>query len=215
MRPAVSRLVLILLACSCAAETFPVTPRAVGDRTPLSAACSPFDDDRCVVPWPSNTFTIADESTATGLRVQLDVTPINPNDAGDVRMSEADGFSRVSSLAVLFEGTLDPAMVEGQNTKAWHQFRVSMDWPRSDEDRFYLAIFSMASKDFVPKAFLRRLLDEREHWKKPENVDKVYYLAWATNYVKMGFVGWRYFRNGELTWFKLRQYGSLKKMISQ
>lgn len=115
----------------------------------------------------------------------------------------------------LEDGSLDPALVEGRNTKAWHQFRVSMDWPRSDEDRFYLAIFSMASKDFVPKKFLRKLIDEREHWKKPENLDKVYYLAWATNYVKMGAVGFRYWRNGELTWFKLRQYGSLKKMISQ
>lgn len=115
----------------------------------------------------------------------------------------------------LEDGTLDPEQVEGRNTKAWHQFRVSMDWPRSDEDRFYLAIFSMASKSFVPKPFLRKLLDEREHWKKPENVDKVFYLAWATNYVKMGYVGWRYFKNGELTWMKLRQYGSLRKMISQ
>jgi len=115
----------------------------------------------------------------------------------------------------LEDGTLDPDMVEGRNTKAWHQFRVSMDWPRSDEDRFYLAIFSMASKSFVPKAFLRRLLDEREHWKQPKNLERLYKLAWASNYVKMGYVGWRYFKNGELTWFKLRQYGSLRKMISQ
>lgn len=134
MRPAVSRLVLILLACSCAAETFPVTPRAVGDRTPLSAACSPFDDDRCVVPWPSNTFTIADESTATGLRVQLDVTPINPNDAGDVRMSEADGFSRVSSLAVLFEGTLDPASFGGPRGGVVRLFVATPDSPHYGEE---------------------------------------------------------------------------------
>ncbi|NOY24265.1 MAG: B12-binding domain-containing radical SAM protein [Oligoflexia bacterium] len=115
----------------------------------------------------------------------------------------------------LADGSLDPDMVEGKNTKAWHQFRVSMDWPRSDEDRFYLAIFSMASKSFVPKRFLRKLLDNREHWKKPENIDRLFYLAWATNYLKMGYVGWRYFKNGELTWMKLRQYGSLRKMISQ
>jgi len=115
----------------------------------------------------------------------------------------------------LAEGTLDPNMVEGKNTKAWHQFRVSMDWPRSDEDRFYLAIYCLASKDFVPRRFIRKLLDEREHWKKPENVGKVFYLAWATNYVKMSQVAFRYWRMGELTWFKVRQYGDLRKMISQ
>ncbi len=115
----------------------------------------------------------------------------------------------------LEEGTLDPDMVEGRNTKAWHQFRVSMDWPRSDEDRFYLAIYSLASKSFVPRRFVRKLLDEREYWKRPENVDKVFYLAWAANYLKMFKVALRYFRDGELTWFKIRQYGDIRKLISQ
>ena len=115
----------------------------------------------------------------------------------------------------LEEGSLDPTMIEGKNTKAWYQFRVSMDWPRSNEEKFYLAIYCLASKSFVPRPFIRKLLDEREHWKKPENIDRVFYLAWATNYIKMFHVAYRYFRAGELTWFKVRQYGSLTKLISQ
>jgi len=113
----------------------------------------------------------------------------------------------------LEEGSLEPDMVEGRNTKAWYQFRVSMDWPRSDEDRFYLAIYCLASKSFVPREFIRKLIDEREYWKT--NVEPVFYLAWASNYAKMFWVAMRYFKNGELTWFKVRQYGSLRKMISQ
>ena len=35
----------------------------------------------------------------------------------------------------LEDGSLDPNLVEGKATKAWRQFRVSMDWPRSDEDK--------------------------------------------------------------------------------
>ena len=115
----------------------------------------------------------------------------------------------------LEDGTLDPNLVEGRNTKAWKQFRVSMDWPRSAEDRFYLAIYCLASKSFVPRPFIRKLLDEREHWKKAENVDKVFYLAWAANYVRMFGVAMQYFQRGELTWFKIRQYSSLTKLISQ
>jgi anaerobic magnesium-protoporphyrin IX monomethyl ester cyclase len=115
----------------------------------------------------------------------------------------------------LEEGTLDPNLIEGRATKSWSQFRVSMDYPRSAEDRYYLAIYCLASKPFVPRDFIRKLIDEREHWKKPENVDRVFYLAWATNYVKMFWVAMRYFKNGELTWFKVRQYASLTKMISQ
>jgi len=113
----------------------------------------------------------------------------------------------------LADGMLDPNEVEGRANKSWYQFRVSMDWPRSDEDRFYLALFSMASKSFVPKALIQKLLDEREYWK--QNVEPVYQLAKATNLAKMAYVGARYFKNGELTWFKIRQYGDITKMISQ
>jgi radical SAM superfamily enzyme YgiQ (UPF0313 family) len=113
----------------------------------------------------------------------------------------------------LEDGSLDPNMVEGKNTKAWYQFRVSMDWPRSDEDRFYLAIFSLASKSIVPRPFIRKLIDEREYWK--QNLEPIFYLAWAANYAKLFMVARRYWRDGELTWFKVRQYASLKKMISQ
>lgn len=116
---------------------------------------------------------------------------------------------------MLSDGILDPQEVEGRNTKSWKQFRVSMDWPRSDEDKFYLAIYCLASKSFVPKPFIRKLIDEREHWKKPENLDKVYYLAWAANYVRMFKVAMQYFQRGELTVFKMKQYGNLTKLISQ
>lgn len=113
----------------------------------------------------------------------------------------------------LENGTLDPDLVEGRNNKAWHQFRVSMDWPRSDTERFYLAIYSLASKDHVPRAFIRKLLDEREYWK--QNLEPVFYLAWVANTARMFKVALRYWQRGELTWFKIRQYGDLRKMISQ
>ena len=117
---------------------------------------------------------------------------------------------RSQSLA---DGTLDPDLVEGRNNKAWHQFRVSMDWPRSDTERFYLALYCLASKDNVPREFIRKLIDEREYWKK--NVEPVFYMAWAANYARMFQVALQYWKRGELTWFKVRQYGNLRKMISQ
>lgn len=113
----------------------------------------------------------------------------------------------------LAEGTLHPDEIEGRNTKAWQQFRVSMDWPRSDEDRFYLAIYCLASKGFVPRSLIQNLLDNKEYWKK--NVEPVFYLAWSANYIRMFKVALQYWQRGELTWFKVRQYGSLRKLISQ
>ncbi len=136
MRLAVSRLALLVLSlvASCAAETFPVTPRQAGDRTPLSYVCSPFDADACVVPWPSNTFTVADPATATHLRLSVDITPINAHDVGAPRLSQADGFSRVSSLAVMFEGTLDPASFGGPRGGVVRLFVASPTSPHYGEE---------------------------------------------------------------------------------
>ena len=64
-----------------------------------------------------------------------------------------------------------------------------------------------------PSRLIRKFLDEREYWK--QNVEPVYMLAKATNMAKMAYVAARYFKNGELTWFKIRQYGDLSQMISQ
>ena len=111
------------------------------------------------------------------------------------------------------DGSLHPDEVEGRNTKAWKQFRVSMDWPRSDEDKFYLAIYCLASKGFVPRSLIENLLENREYWK--QNVEPVFYLAWAANYARMFKVALKYWQRGELTWFKVRQYGDLRKLISQ
>jgi len=114
---------------------------------------------------------------------------------------------------MLAEGTLHPDQVEGRNTKAWRQFRVSMDWPRSPEDNFYLALFCLASKPFIPKALIRAFLDHRTFWKS--HWKPIFRLAWVSNLIKMGMVALRYLRDGELTWFKIRQYADLRKLISQ
>jgi len=52
----------------------------------------------------------------------------------------------------LADGTLMPEEVEGKSNKAWHQFRVSMDWPRSDEDKFYLASSAWPRRALCPAA---------------------------------------------------------------
>ncbi len=182
---------------------------------------------------PGNTaiMRFAEANKTLKLNVVYDVIIDNPHATEEMKLETAEFLLDLPTPYDIFfyslnyfpgtaltkkgleDGSLDPDMVEGRNTKAWYQFRVSMDWPRSEEDKFYLAIFSLASKSFVPRPFIRKLIDEREYWKK--NVDSVYYLAWAANYAKMFKVALRYFKNGELTWFKVRQYASIKKLISQ
>jgi len=182
---------------------------------------------------PGNTAILkfAEANKEMGMNIVYDVIIDNPHATEEMKLETAEflldlprpydiyfySLNYFPGTALtrqgLEDGTLDPNLVEGANNKAWYQFRVSMDWPRSNEDKFYLALFCLASKSFVPRDFLRKLIDQREIWKK--NPEPVYYLAWAANYAKMFYVAMRYFKNGELTWFKLRQYGNITQMISQ
>jgi len=101
---------LLLLLGGCASDappTFEATDREDGDRAPLEGPCDAIEPDRCLLPWPSNTFAVADPETATGLRLDVDVTALNPRDDGR-SLALADGFSRVSPLLASFEAPLDP-----------------------------------------------------------------------------------------------------------
>jgi radical SAM superfamily enzyme YgiQ (UPF0313 family) len=176
-------------------------------------------------------LNFAEFNKTLGLSIVYDVIVDNPHATEEMKLETAEFLLELPrpydiyfyslnyfpgtalTKQALADGSLQPDEVEGRATKAWKQFRVSMDWPRSDEDRFYLSIFCLASKPWVPKSFIRKLIDDREKWKK--NPDPVFYLAWATNYAKMAQVALRYWRDGELTWFKVRQYADLKQMISQ
>jgi len=182
-------------------------------------------------PGNKSIMNFAEYNKELGLNIVYDVIIDNPHATEKMKLETAEFLLELPRPYDIFfyslnyfpgtaltkkglkEGSLDPNLVEGKATKAWRQFRVSMDWPRSDEDKFYLAIYCLASKSIVPKEFIRSLLKNKEYWKK--NIDPIYYLAWASNYGKMFFVALRYFKSGELTWFKVKQYASLKQLISQ
>ena len=87
-------LILLLTACKPKdGEPSNIVDRQPGDRTPLSGLCDDMDPVRCILPWPSNTFTGLDNDTQTGLRVV--VTPQSLPIDDDVEfMNSANGFSR-------------------------------------------------------------------------------------------------------------------------
>lgn len=112
------RLAFALAAASLAGcggdDTPPAAPsypdRVASDRTPMSADCDPMDPGRCALPWPSNAFTVADRASATGLRLHLTASVLAATD--DAReANRADGFSRVSPVMTVVQGTVDPAML--------------------------------------------------------------------------------------------------------
>ena len=98
-------LLLALLACVEA-----VPDREPGDRSPLTAACDPLDPAHCLAPWPSNRFAEVDDSTATGLRLAVDVSAFDVDD-DPAYLNRGDGFSRITGVAAAFDGEVDGSVL--------------------------------------------------------------------------------------------------------
>jgi len=118
----------------------------------------------------------------------------------------------VLSQRLLEDGKIKPSDLENASHKAWSQFRVDFSYPRPKDEIFYLSLLTLTSKDFIPKSWIRGWLNNPWLKKHPWPVLQ---LAKAANLIKMLGVAGEMWQNGELTWFKIKQYGNLKKMISQ
>ncbi len=88
-----------LTACSDGTDTNPAPPEPppISIATPNADRCEMLDTDNCMFPWPSDVFTVADDSLDTGRRVNLSQASMPANRRGDrVDPSEwnrNDGFS--------------------------------------------------------------------------------------------------------------------------
>lgn len=116
------------------------------------------------------------------------------------------------AMDMLEQGLITEDDIEGKNTKAWRQFRVSMDYPRSKEDIYWLSLVLLVSKGFIPRSFVK-WLSQKKYLRKNPGI--LFFFSKVCNLFRMAQVGIEMLFNGELTMFKLRQYGSLSKLISQ
>lgn len=94
----------------------PIPDRMAGQRVPLSAQCDVADPARCLLPWPSNTFTRVDRTSATGIRLAIASQRLGGGDDA-TSLNRADGFSRVTPIMTVVTGVVDPASL-GEGTNA-------------------------------------------------------------------------------------------------
>ena len=102
---------LAVLAAGLASPAQPLTASTT-TSVPGSDGCDPLDPRHCLLPFPSNAFTVADPSTPTKRRVQLPAAAM-PANASGVRIDPRewnlnDGFSPNAPLLTYVED-LDPA----------------------------------------------------------------------------------------------------------
>jgi anaerobic magnesium-protoporphyrin IX monomethyl ester cyclase len=84
--------------------------------------------------------------------------------------------------------------VEGRATAAFDQFYVSLSHPRPSEDRFWLSLYSLTSKSFVPKALIRTLSRVPVLKRHPAPLVA---FANACNYAKLGGIAIKWMCEGK------------------
>ncbi|WDZ84870.1 hypothetical protein [Micromonospora cathayae] len=106
LRPA---LLALLLAVPTAAVPAPATAAPSGSS--LAAGCDPVDPAACLLPFPSDLYTVADPTTDTGIRVHIERSAMPENIFGSnvdpTEWNRNDGFSPGSMLLTRVPG-LDP-----------------------------------------------------------------------------------------------------------
>ncbi len=108
-------------------------------------------------------------------------------------------------------GYITPRDIEGVNTRTFYQHRVDLSFPRPPEDKFWLALFVLLSKSFIPLSLIKAL-SRSEHLKKhPEPLVK---FAQAANLVKMGMLAGKLVLQGEMTPTLIHRWLNLDTLIT-
>lgn len=113
---------------------------------------------------------------------------------------------------LLAKGIVTPDDIEGRAAKSFTQFRLSFDYPRSREEIFWISLTILASKRFVPRPLVRKLIGSRLLKAHPGPLKAI---AVASDFARSVFIAAGMARRGELTLFKLRQYGLRGRLITQ
>ncbi len=113
--------------------------------------------------------------------------------------------------SLLREGRITEADIEGVNTHAFEQFRVDLNYPRSKEDRRWLALIVLLNKSFLSKEVIWRLY--RSAYFK-ENPDPLIALAQSVNLVKMAGVAAEMTMRGEMTPLLIKRWVNPKSLVT-
>lgn len=102
--------------------------------------------------------------------------------------------------------------VEGQSTKSFDQMYVSLKHPRSDEDRFWISLYSLTSKRFVPKRLIVWLSRIQFLQKHP---GFLVFFASVCNTIKLAAIAVKWLWEGKPVFASLGKRGKSRKQGSR
>ncbi len=110
---------------------------------------------------------------------------------------------------LLAEGKITKDQVEGYTDKSLFQWEVSLTHERPAEDKFWLALLSLLTKDFVPKNMIRWFSRQAFLMKHPAPLVA---FAWLVNVFKMAGLAVTMYREGSLTWQMVRRHANIRRL---
>ena len=102
--------------------------------------------------------------------------------------------------------------VEGKVSKSFDQMYVSLKHPRPDIDRFWVSLYSLTSKRFVPKPLIRLLSKSKFLLKNPGPLVS---FASMCNTIKLGTIALKWLLEGKPVFAALGNRGKSKKQGSR
>ena len=102
--------------------------------------------------------------------------------------------------------------VEGNVTKSFDQMYVSLKHPRPAQDRFWISLYSLTSKRFVPKKLIKFLSKIRHFQKHPGPLVS---FASLCNNIKLGSIALKWLLEGKPVFASLRKRNKSKKQGSR
>ena len=102
--------------------------------------------------------------------------------------------------------------VEGITTRSFDQMYVSLKHPRPPQDRFWISLYSLTSKRFVPKALIRFLSRIRFLERHPQ---PLVFFANICNTIKLALIAGKWLIEGKPVFSTLGRRGKSKKRGSR
>ena len=108
----------------------------------------------------------------------------------------------VITKRALEAGLIKKDQIEGYSDQTFNQMFVTLKYPRSDNNQFWICLYSLTSKSFVPKVLIR-WLSKREFLMK--NPKPLVVFADLANTFKLGLIALRWLVEGKPVFSTLRQ----------
>jgi radical SAM superfamily enzyme YgiQ (UPF0313 family) len=108
----------------------------------------------------------------------------------------------VITKRALSEGLISENQIEGKAEQAFDQMFVTLKFPRPKNDQFWIALYSLASKSFVPKIIIRWLSRRRFFMRHPK---PLILFADSANTLKLAFIAIKWLMEGKPVFSTIRQ----------